>query len=97
MSKYVQNSYNLYIDGKWVPASDGKTFKEYNPSNGELLSTVAEATKDDVDTAVKAAAKALETWKHTSPIERQNLLLKIAEIIDANAEHLAMVETLDPR
>ena len=95
MSKYVQNSYNLYIDGKWVPASDGKTFKEYNPSNGELLSTVAEATKDDVDTAVKAAAKALETWKHTSPIERQNLLLKIAEIIDANAEHLAMVETLD--
>lgn len=95
MKNYVQDSYNLYIDGQWVPSSDGKTFNEYNPSNGELLSIVAEATKEDVDKAVQAAAKALTVWKHTSLIERQNLLLRIADIIDANAEHLAMVETLD--
>ena len=36
MKNYVQDSYNLYIDGQWVPSSDGKTFNEYNPSNGEL-------------------------------------------------------------
>ena len=95
MKQYVQESYNLYIDGQWVPSSDGKTFKEYNPSNGEFLAEVSEATKEDVDKAVKAATKALESWKHTSPVERQNLLLKIADIIDANADHLAMVETLD--
>ena len=95
MKNYVQDSYNLYIGGQWVPSSDGKTFNEYNPSNGELLSIVAEATKEDVDKAVQAAAKALTVWKHTSLIERQNLLLRIADIIDANAEHLAMVETLD--
>ena len=56
MKNYVQDSYNLYIDGQWVPSSDGKTFNEYNPSNGELLSIVAEATKEDVDKAVQAAA-----------------------------------------
>lgn len=95
MKQYVQESYNLYIDGQWVPSSDGKTFKEYNPSNGDFLAEVSEATRDDVDKAVKAATKALESWKHTSPAERQNLLLKIADIIDANADHLAMVETLD--
>ena len=95
MKQYVQESYNLYIDDQWVPSSDGKTFKEYNPSNGEFLAEVSEATREDVDKAVKAATKALESWKHASPAERQNLLLKIADIIDANADHLAMVETLD--
>ena len=95
MKQYVQESYNLYIDGQWVPSADGKTFKEYNPSNGDFLAEVSEATREDVDKAVKAATKALESWKHTSPAERQNLLLKIADIIDTNADHLAMVETLD--
>ena len=48
MKQYVQESYNLYIDGQWVPSSDGKTFKEYNPSNGEFLAEVSEATDFDV-------------------------------------------------
>lgn len=50
---------------------------------------------EDVDLAVKAARRALKSWRKTSPIERQNYLLKIADIIDQNAEHLALVETLD--
>ncbi len=48
-----------------------------------------------MDLAVKAARRALKSWRKTSPIERQNYLLKIADIIDQNAEHLALVETLD--
>jgi len=95
MKQYLQDSYQLYINGKWVPASDGAVFKAYNPSNGEVLSTCAQATKEDVDTAVKAAKEALKTWKKVSPIQRQEYLLKIADVIDANADHLAMVETLD--
>ena len=95
MKQYLQDSYQLYINGKWVPASDGAMFKAYNPSNGEVLSTCAQATKEDVDTAVKAAREALKTWKKVSPIQRQEYLLKIADVIDANADHLAMVETLD--
>lgn len=95
IKQYLQDSYQLYINGKWVPASDGAMFKAYNPSNGEVLSTCAQATKEDVDTAVKAAREALKTWKKVSPIQRQEYLLKIADVIDANADHLAMVETLD--
>ena len=91
----IQKQYDLFIDGKFVPASDGKTFEAHNPANGEVLASFAEATREDVDLAVKAARRALKSWRKTSPIERQNYLLKIADIIDQNAEHLALVETLD--
>jgi len=91
----IPDSYSLFIDGQWKPASDGGVFDTFCPANGERLATCAEATREDVDTAVKAATKAWATWKNVNPIERADLLLKIADIIDANKEHLAMVETLD--
>ena len=91
----IQEQYGLFINGEFVPASDGATFDAHNPANGEHLAYFAEATKEDVDSAVKAARAALPAWSKTSPIERQNILLKIADIIDANADHLALVETLD--
>lgn len=95
MQNVARESYNLFINGKWVDAKDGGTFKCYCPANGELLSTCAEATKEDVDDAVKAAWAAWETWKDVSPIERADILMKIADIIDANKEKLAMLESLD--
>lgn len=95
MPKPMDESYKLFIDGKWVNGKQGKTFKSFCPSNGELLATCAEAGKEDVDKAVKAAWKAFESWKDVSPQERSGLLLKIADLIDANKEKLAMVETLD--
>lgn len=91
----IQQQYGLFINGEFVPASDGAAFDAHNPANGEHLAYFAEATKEDVDAAVKAARAALPAWSKTSPIERQNILLKIADIIDANADHLALVETLD--
>ena len=60
-----------------------------------MLAECAEATKEDVDEAVKAAWKAFESWKHVTVNERAAILNKIADIIDANREHLAMVESLD--
>ncbi|NLJ31140.1 MAG: aldehyde dehydrogenase [Clostridiales bacterium] len=95
MDKYVDDSYKLFIDGKWVDGTEGKTFKAYNPANGEYLSTCVDASKEDVDLAVKAAWKAFDSWKNVSPQERSRMLLKIADIIDENTEKLAMVETLD--
>ena len=91
----IQQQYGLFINGEFVPASDGAAFDAHNPANGEHLAYFAEATKEDVDAAVKAARAALPEWSKTSPIERQNILLKIADIIDANLDHLALVETLD--
>ena len=93
--KIWQDSYQLYIDGKWRDAEGGKTFDVYNPANGEYMTKCAAASKQDVDDAVKAAWAAFPTWKKTSPVERATILLKIADIIDANKEHLAMIETLD--
>lgn len=95
MSKLLQDKYDLYIGGRWVPASDGATFKSTNPANGEYLATCAEAAESDVNAAVEAAWKAFETWKDTTAAERADLLLKIADVIDANKENLAKIETMD--
>ena len=82
----LEKNYNLYIDGDWVPASDGATLKVISPSTGEVISNISEATEEDVDKAVELAQKAFESWKNTSLIERQNILLKIADIIEENKE-----------
>lgn len=95
MSQLLQEKYDLYINGQWVPASDGGMFKSNSPSTGEYLAACAEATKEDVDKAVEAAWKAFATWKDTTAAERADLLLKIADVIDANKEQLAKIETMD--
>ena len=87
----LQETYDLYIDVQWRPASDGATFVTTCPANGEPLARVAEATKEDVDAAVDAAWAAFPTWKKVEPIERAAILNRIADLIDANAEHLALV------
>lgn len=91
----LQKNYQLFIGGVWKDASDGNTFKTYCPADNTLLAACAEATKEDVDEAVAAAWKAFETWKQVPVNERAVILNKIADIIDANREHLAMVESLD--
>jgi NAD-dependent aldehyde dehydrogenases len=93
--KPMDEGYKLFIDGKWTDGRKGKTFKSYCPANGELLSICAEAGKEEVDLAVKAAWKAFKSWKDVSAEKRSNLLLKIADLVEKNAEKLAMIETMD--
>jgi acyl-CoA reductase-like NAD-dependent aldehyde dehydrogenase len=88
-------TYQLFINGEWRPASDGATFATTCPANGEHLAYCAEGTQEDVDLAVEAAWAAFETWKLVDQSTRADILLKIADIIDANKEHLALVESLD--
>ena len=92
---YIKDSYKLFIDGVWVDASDGATFKTYCPATGEALAVCAQATRADVDRAVDCAWKAFESWKKTTATERADLLMKIADRIDANKETLAMIEAID--
>ncbi len=66
-----------------------------NPANGETLATFADATKEDVDLAVEEAWKAFATWKHTTVKERAKILNAIADVIDANKEYLARLESMD--
>lgn len=87
--------YKLFIGGEWVDAEDKETLNSFSPADGSLLAEISEATRSDVDKAVDAAWKAFESYRHTTPKERAKILNEIADIIDANKEHLAMVETMD--
>ena len=95
MKANLDARYDLYINGQWVPASDGKVFTAYNPATGEKLAECAEATKEDVDSAVKAAWAAFPAWRDMGIAERAGILEKIADIIDENAELLATIESMD--
>ena len=79
----INETYQLFIDGKWVDAVSGKTFKSYNPATGELNAVVAEAGQEDVDLAVKAARKAFESgpWADMAPSDRGRLLNKVAQAL----------------
>ena len=90
-----KEKYELFINGEFVEPKSGKYIATYNPANGEKLSEIADASKEDVDLAVSGAKKAFESWKHTSVKERATILRKIADVIEENADYLAMVETLD--
>ena len=87
----------LFIDGKWVDSVSGKTFDTLNPATEDVLTTVAEGDKEDIDLAVAAARKAFEEgpWRKTDARDRGKVLLKIMELAEKNKEELAWLDTLD--
>jgi hypothetical protein len=87
----------LYIGGEWVDAADGGRFATLDPSTGESITDVAEAGAADVDRAVSAARSAFEdrAWGGMSASDRGVLLWRIADAIQARADELARIETLD--
>ncbi len=91
----IDKKYGLFINGEWVDAEGGKTFETFNPATGEKLADCADASPADIDRAVKAAREAFPAWSKTSVQDRANMLLKIADLIEANLDHLARVETMD--
>lgn len=95
MTFRFEKEYGLLIGGQWVSAENKAVFDTFNPATGELLSSCANASANDVDRAVKAAQEAFKTWSKTSPQDRAQLLLKAADLIDAHASELAEIETRD--
>ncbi len=86
----------MLIDGKWVEAVSGKTFDTLNPSTGEVLASVAEGEAEDINRAVDAARRAFNgPWRKAKPFERQNLLLRLADLVEQHFEELAALDTLD--
>ncbi|HZV80407.1 MAG TPA: aldehyde dehydrogenase family protein [Candidatus Binatus sp.] len=87
----------MYIDGAWVPASDGGVRELINPSNGEVVARVAEGTKQDAQSAIAAARRAFDDgpWRDTPAQDRAKLLFKLADKIEENAAELARLETLN--
>lgn len=95
--QFVTGERLMYIDGEWVASSSGETFDVLEPSTGDLLARVPVATIEDVDRAVKAAHRAFKTgpWANMRPYERQQLILKLADLIEAHADDFAQLESLD--
>lgn len=91
----IDKKYGLFINGEWVDAEGGKTFETFNPATGEKLADCADASPADIDRAVAAARAAFPAWSKTSPEHRANLLLKIADLVEANLDRLAKIETMD--
>ena len=87
----------LLIGGKFQDAQSGKTFPSINPATEEVLAEVAEADATDVDAAVQAARRAFchKSWRTMPARERSRLLWKLGDRIMANADELAMTETMD--
>src|SRR5215475_6122081 len=94
---YADGSFKqMLIGGKWADAASGKSFESRNPATGELLATVAEGDKEDIDRAVAAARRAFEgPWSKVKPFERQNLLLRLADLVEKNFDELSQLDTLD--
>ena len=86
-----------FIDGQFVDARSGKTFATENPATGKTITEIAECEAGDVDLAVASARRAFEagSWSNLKPSERKRTLLKFAELIEANANELALLDTLE--
>jgi betaine-aldehyde dehydrogenase/aminobutyraldehyde dehydrogenase len=82
-----------YIGGEWVESAGGETMEVLNPATGEVIAEVPASTAEDADRAVQAAKDALPEWLDTTPRERAEMLLKLADVIDENTEELAQIES----
>jgi 1-pyrroline dehydrogenase len=84
-----------FIAGEFVASESGETMEVLNPATGEVIAEVPRGTSADVDRAVEAAKTAWNEWQSKTPKDRMELLLKLADVIDENAEELARLESLN--
>jgi aldehyde dehydrogenase len=87
--------YDNYIGGQWVPPVDDRYFDNISPVTGKPFCRVARSNEKDINLALDAAHAAKDAWGKTSTTERANILLKIADAMEANLEKIAIAETID--
>jgi len=88
-----KKAFHNIIDGKVQPSSSGTMMDIVNPSTGEVYASAPNSDAHDVDQAFRAAGDAFDKWRWTTPSERQRALLKLADVIEENAEELVAVES----
>src|SRR5688572_15791040 len=81
------------VGGEWVDAASGETMEVLNPSTGEVIAEVPRSSAEDVERAVDAARKAYAEWADKTPKDRMELLLKLADVLDENADELTRLES----
>src|SRR5918998_1190410 len=82
-----------FVGGEYVDAADGRTYDLVNPATGQTFAQAPLSEQEDIDRAFDAAEKAFETWRDTTPSERQLALLKLADAIEDRAEDLVRAES----
>jgi (Z)-2-((N-methylformamido)methylene)-5-hydroxybutyrolactone dehydrogenase len=93
---FMIKDYNMYINGEWVESSEKERIQSVNPYNQEIWATIPQASEDDVKTAVAAAKKTFyKVWKNTTGIQRANLMMKLADLLDQEAEKMSILESTD--
>ena len=88
-----KEKYDNFIGGKWVAPTKGEYFENVSPVDGNVFTKIAKSTPEDLELALDAAHAAKTAWGKTSPSERANILLKIADRLEQNLEMLAVAET----
>ena len=92
----LQERYGLYINGKFKPSENGRSFHTINPATEEKLAEVSEASEKDVNRAVRSAKEAYEkVWSKISHKERGKYVYRIARLIQERAREFAVIETMD--
>lgn len=90
-----KSQYENFIGGKWVAPVRGEYFENVSPVDGQSFTKIARSTAEDIELALDAAWAAAPAWNNSAAAERSNLLLKIADVMEANLEVLARAETWD--
>jgi len=94
-AKVNVESWGALINGDFRPAASAKTFPTFNPGNGEVIAYLAECDEEDIDQAVRAAQAAFPGWRKKTGAARAKLLIKLAQLVEANAAKLAELESLN--
>jgi len=85
----------LYLNGEWKDGSEGETYEVDNPATGEIIATMASASRDDALAALDAAHEARKQWERTSPRQRAEILRKGYDLVLARTEEFATLMTLE--
>lgn len=94
---FLKRRHRHLIDGRWRESLSGKTFPVINPADGQVIAQVADGGVEDVDLAVRSARRAFDngTWSSVPAPERTKLMWRLADLLEANADEIALLETLD--
>ncbi|WP_225732904.1 aldehyde dehydrogenase [Pseudoclavibacter sp. CFCC 11306] len=93
----LQPRTQIFIDGAFRPARDGRTFVTHDPATGKVIAEVARGGAEDIDAAVVSARRAFASgrWSDVTPRERRETLLALADLIDEHSVELALLESID--
>ena len=97
VADFIAREHGLFIDGNWRAGNSGERIVSIDPATGRPLATIAAGNGADVDAAVVAARRALSNpaWRDITPLARGELLHRLAELVEAHADELAFIESLD--